>query len=148
MSPRDVTWQKHSLRSIAFTRIYWVPCCQPGSCQSHASFAPLVHGKIPRSFINMGVSKIRGTPKSSILIGFSIISHPFWDIPIFGNTHMFPRSWILWGFSRKGPSLVRRNHWCYKSMLLSMFCLHRHSNKVKAVGSYIKKYGNIFLWYS
>ena len=33
--------------------------------------------------------KIGGTPKSSILIGFSIINHPFWDTPIFGNTHMF-----------------------------------------------------------
>ena len=31
----------------------------------------------------------RGTPKSSILIGFSIINHPFWGTPIFGNTH-FP----------------------------------------------------------
>ena len=31
------------------------------------------------------------TPKSSILIGFSIISHPFWGTPIFGNTHMFPK---------------------------------------------------------
>ena len=29
-----------------------------------------------------GVSKNRGTPKSSILIGFSIISHPFWGPPI------------------------------------------------------------------
>ena len=29
-----------------------------------------------------------GTPKSSILIGFSIINHPFWSIPIFGNTHI------------------------------------------------------------
>ena len=29
-----------------------------------------------------------GTPKSSILIGFSIINHPFWDTPIFGNTHI------------------------------------------------------------
>ena len=28
-----------------------------------------------------------GTPKSSILIGFSIINHPFWGTPIFGNTH-------------------------------------------------------------
>ena len=28
---------------------------------------------------------ICGTPKSSILIGFSIIKHPFWDTPIFGN---------------------------------------------------------------
>ena len=36
----------------------------------------------------MGVSKNRGTPKSSILIGFSIINHPFWGTPIFGNTHV------------------------------------------------------------
>ena len=35
----------------------------------------------------MGVSKNNGTPKSSILIGFSIINHPFWGTPIFGNTH-------------------------------------------------------------
>ena len=35
--------------------------------------------------IQMGVSKNRGTPKSSILIGLSIINHPFWDTPIFGN---------------------------------------------------------------
>ena len=39
----------------------------------------------------MGVSENRGTPKSSILIGFSIINHPFWGIPIFGNTPMFSR---------------------------------------------------------
>ena len=38
--------------------------------------------------IYMGVSKNRGTPKSSILIGFSIINHPFWGTPIFGNTHI------------------------------------------------------------
>ena len=36
----------------------------------------------------MGVSKNRGTPKSSILIGISIINHPFWGTPIFGNTHI------------------------------------------------------------
>ena len=37
----------------------------------------------------MGVSENNGTPKSSILIGFSIINHPFWGTPplIFGNTH-------------------------------------------------------------
>ena len=38
--------------------------------------------------LHMGVSENRGTPKSSILIGFSIINHPFWGIPIFGNTHV------------------------------------------------------------
>ena len=36
----------------------------------------------------MGVSKNRGTPKSSILIGFSIINHPFWGTTIYGNTHI------------------------------------------------------------
>ncbi len=32
---------------------------------------------------HVGVSKNRGTPKSSILIGFSIINHPFWGYPYF-----------------------------------------------------------------
>ena len=68
----------------------------------------------------MGVSKKNGTPKSSILMGFSIINHPFWGTPIFGNTHICFRwskvfdnisaslqqllswdsathSWIFWG---------------------------------------------------
>ena len=36
----------------------------------------------------MDVSENSGTPKSSILIGFSIINHPFWGTIIFGNTHM------------------------------------------------------------
>ena len=35
--------------------------------------------------LNQGVSKNRGTPKSSILMKFSIINHPFWGTPIFGN---------------------------------------------------------------
>ena len=37
---------------------------------------------------NADVSKNRGTPKSSILIGFSLINHPFWGTIIFGNTHV------------------------------------------------------------
>ena len=37
---------------------------------------------------NMDVSENSGTPKSSILKRFSIINHPFWGTPIFGNTHM------------------------------------------------------------
>ena len=41
---------------------------------------------------DMGVSKNRGTPKSSILIGFSITNHPFWGIPIFGNPYI---SWLV-----------------------------------------------------
>ena len=38
--------------------------------------------------IHMDVSENSGTPKSSILIWFSIINHPFWGTPIFGNTHI------------------------------------------------------------
>ena len=38
--------------------------------------------------IYLDVSENSGTPKSSILIGFSIINHPFWGIPIFRNTHL------------------------------------------------------------
>ena len=39
----------------------------------------------------MGVSKNRGgPPKSSIIIEFSIINHPFWGTTIFGNTRIPP----------------------------------------------------------
>ena len=40
--------------------------------------------------IHLGVSENSGTPKSPILIGFSIVNHPFWGTPIFGNTHFRP----------------------------------------------------------
>ena len=56
----------------------------------------------------MDVSKNSGTPKSSILIGFSIINHPFWVTPIFGNTHMktFPNSSKLRSPAVPGWSLL------------------------------------------
>ena len=38
----------------------------------------------------MGVSKNNGIPKSSILIGFSSINHPFWGIHIFSNHPNLP----------------------------------------------------------
>ena len=44
---------------------------------------------------HMGVSKNRGTPKSSILIRFSIINNPFWGTPIFGNIHMIQTQPII-----------------------------------------------------
>jgi len=49
----------------------------------------------------MDVSDNSGTPKSSILIGFSIINHAFWGTPFFGNIHiwipkmMFWKRWLL-----------------------------------------------------
>ena len=44
----------------------------------------------------MGVSKNSGTPKSSILIGFSILNHPFWGTPIFGNIHIYSYDIYTW----------------------------------------------------
>ena len=42
----------------------------------------------------MGVSKNNGNPQSSILIGFSIINHPFWGTlwgaPLFLETPILP----------------------------------------------------------
>ena len=37
----------------------------------------------------MEVFENNGAPKSSILVRFSIINHPFWGTPVFGNTHVF-----------------------------------------------------------
>ena len=41
------------------------------------------------AMVYMDVSKNSGTPESSILIGFSMINHPFWDTPTFGNIHIY-----------------------------------------------------------
>ena len=40
----------------------------------------------------MAVSENGGTPKSSILIGISLINHPFWGTTIFGNTHIVDKT--------------------------------------------------------
>ena len=51
----------------------------------------------------LDVSENSGTPKSSNLIGFSIINHPFWGTPMFGNTHVsfLLRFLWVWVVSRK-----------------------------------------------
>ena len=54
----------------------------------------------------MGVSKNSGTPKSSILIGFSIINHPFWDTPIFGKTLMYQQKTASFFFLKTWLSFV------------------------------------------
>ena len=56
---------------------------QPGMSQK--KFRAPQFGSV---WLYMDVSENRGTPKSSIVIGFSIINHPFWGLPIFGNTHI------------------------------------------------------------
>ena len=43
-----------------------------------------------------GVSTNGVTPKSSILIGFSLIKHPFWGTPIYGNPHKMITTVEVW----------------------------------------------------
>ena len=60
-----------------------------GKCRQNFSSIPLRPKFWQHEFIGMGLSKNSGTAKSSILIGFSIINHPFWGpTPFFGNIHM------------------------------------------------------------
>ena len=68
----------------------------------------------------MGVSKNNGTPKSSILIGFSIINHPFWGTPIFGNTHRY----IVHSDKNVICGLQLARSWLLHSMLREI-CSHR-----------------------
>ena len=43
----------------------------------------------------MGVSENRATPKSSILIGVSIINHPFWGFSHYFWKHPYVQSWTV-----------------------------------------------------
>ena len=61
------------------------------------------------------VPKIVVPPKSSILIGFSIINHPFWGTPIFGNTHVSS----LDLFKGSGQMMIPQN--CVFPFCLSTF---------------------------
>ena len=54
------------------------------------NFNPTIYIYIYIIYIYMGGSWNRGTPKSFILVGFSLINHPFWGTPIFGNLHIIP----------------------------------------------------------
>ena len=58
------------------------------SCDTKKAWCLDKNKELLKKSEHMGVSKNRGTPKSSILIGFSIINHPFWGTPIFGNIHI------------------------------------------------------------
>ncbi len=55
----------------------------------------------------VGVSKNRGTPKSSILIGFSIITHPFWGFSCYFWKHPSKLNrielWSILRFKFRGP---------------------------------------------
>ena len=58
----------------------------------------MTHQDHDSNYLDVDVSENSGTPKSSVLIGFSIINHPFWGTPIFGNTHVI-------GFQSSSPHM-------------------------------------------
>ena len=72
--------------------------------------------------MDLGVSKNRGTPKSSILIVFSIINHPFWGSPILGNIHL--EVVILTNLRKISWSIVNNMMtWCQKWEVFSPYFL-------------------------
>ncbi len=76
-----------------------------------------------KTWQQLDVSKNSGTPKSSILIGFSIINHPFWGTTIFGNTHMATNgATLVWLHMLRvciAEAQVEWISWCS----LSLFCV-------------------------
>ena len=70
--------------------------CIPGNLHwisvnfvSHRGCTGCTEESCSKCEVHVDVSENRGIPKSSILIGFSIINHPFWGTLIFGNTHVW-----------------------------------------------------------
>ena len=80
-----------SSKRCCHQRISWLRNVSRFLGQPTHSFKDMARNLGDEKFDQMGVSENRCTPKSSILIGFSIINHPFWGTTIFGNTQMMFR---------------------------------------------------------
>ena len=70
---------------------------------------------------HLEVSWNGGTPKSSILIGFSTINNPFWATPIYGNPHF---TMLKWPLSRKNNFMFDQ-FWTYPYHPIYLFNLER-----------------------
>ena len=55
---------------------------------SFDAFASALRQSVGRHFWHMEVSINGGAPKSYILMGFSLMNHPFWGTTIYGKPHM------------------------------------------------------------
>ena len=81
-----------------------------------------VSGRVKQNY--MSVSENSGTPKSSISIGFSIINHPFWGTPIFGNTHIhLPKSPFFQSTDASGSMNKSSENFECRAKNLHRFCL-------------------------
>ncbi len=76
---------------------------------------------IPLYSIDMGVSKNNGTPKSWVLIGFSIINHPFWRYPYHFWSFLMKLRETLSFLGYKSRWLVL--HWEWIAFVPTPYCL-------------------------
>ena len=121
-------WCRHRLRQRTPRPV--VVSLQEGSEVLDVSWISLEYQVWIRMNFYMGVSENNGTPKSSILIGFSIINHPLRGTPIFGNTHMYFLDMLKNSFSF-GTSEAG-------SLWLPWFCWHDHGKTTDPL-SYIRQ---------
>ena len=107
-------------------------------------FAKKNHSGWPNFFHRrqMGVSENGGTPKSSNLIGISIINHPFWGTPIFGNTQMV-RSYSgnVWLHTEKSSG----SRWTALRRGFPIFVINLHLHFLKKTLDYICIYTYIYI---
>ena len=92
-------------RSLAFSPFWWL-CAgigmRPTACSAATvGFTKQKWCRLRLLIYHMGVSKNSGIPKSSILIGFSLINHPFWGTTIFGSIHNMRKDFLHEKLGRK-----------------------------------------------
>ena len=91
--PRRLVWQETSWGKVNQSNIECPDCWQTYD----------IFDDWPLN-ITLVVSWNRGTPKSSILMGFSVVNQPFWDPPIHGNPHIYinhpPSVWSIFSIPR------------------------------------------------
>ncbi len=122
--PAQVTVTTRDYSICLFSVCIWSNYSDPKWWWKVREMGPLISGKsrwrwntIPFGqmyiiiyYIYMSVSKYRGTPKSSILIGFSIINHPIRGTPIFCFSYM--NLLIFWDASYPSWNLkLLKNQW-------------------------------------
>ena len=103
---------------------------------------------------DMGVSKNRGTPKSSILIGVSIINHPLWGW-VSNIRYIEPACWTVFhcrdGLAKSahfsGPPDGRKPCWSMPAAVPSPknrapFCVESWESNLKSWESNLKIHGN------
>ena len=106
-----------STHGTALDRTTSIPGCQTG----------WISGKFKPTGNTWVFPKKRSTSKSSILIGFFIINHPFWGTPIFGNTYILlmppplRQGLLVINGAKWGPYKLTKNKLVIRGEIISTF---------------------------